>query len=483
MAVLEGLQPSEVFYYFEEISKIPHISYHEKALSDYCVGFARERGLFCQQDEMGNVLIVKEATAGYEQEQTIMIQGHLDMVGDKMPDCAIDMETEPIQLMVDGDYVCAKGTTLGGDDGIAIAYALAILDSEEIAHPRLEVIFTVSEEVGLLGAKSMDLSMCKGRRLINIDSDIEGMLIAGCAGGVRIKTEIPVVRVTKSGICCDIIIEGLKGGHSGMEIDKGRSNANVLMGRFLQMVREKMPVYLVSVKGGAKDNVIPKDSQAMLLVEESRLGELKEVQKQFLHEVASEFGTADPDIVLRINKGVSRQEAMLDETSVKRVLSALNLMPNGIQSMSMDLPGLVESSLNMGVIRTTEHEFILEFAVRSAFASAKQNICRKVLMLTELLGGSAKMEGEYPAWSYARNSRFRSLCVELYRQQYGTEPRVEIIHAGLECGLLSDKLPGLDCISMGPNMYDIHTPKERLSISSVARVWKYLKAILAAKED
>lgn len=270
MRVLEGLEPVSVFYFFEEICKIPHISYHEQALSDYCVAFAKERKLFYQQDELGNVLIIKEATSGYEKEPAMILQGHLDMVGEKVPGCELDLEKDPIRIRVDGDYICAEGTTLGGDDGIAVAYALAVLDAKDIPHPRLEVVLTVSEEVGLLGATGMDLSLCQGKRLINVDSEVEGVLTAGCAGGVRVNSQIPVSRETKKGLVCELFLEGLKGGHSGMEIDKGRANANVLLGRFLLLLKEKMSYGLLEMKGGAKENVIPKDGGAVLLVEDRK---------------------------------------------------------------------------------------------------------------------------------------------------------------------------------------------------------------------
>ena len=252
MRVLENLQPAKVFYYFEEICKIPHISFHEKELSDYCVNFAKERGLFCSQDAMGNVLITADATPGYEEAEPIIMQAHLDMVGDKVPECHIDMEKEPIRIKVDGDFIRAEGTTLGGDDGIAVAYALAILDSDDIPHPKMEVVLTVSEEVGLLGASGMDLSMCQGRRLLNVDSEVEGVLTAGCAGGMRIRSAFEIRRETMEGYYFDAVLEGLRGGHSGMEIDKGRANANVLLGRFLLMLKEKAEYTgVVELVGGA----------------------------------------------------------------------------------------------------------------------------------------------------------------------------------------------------------------------------------------
>lgn len=482
MRVLERLEPVSVFYFFEEICGIPHISYHEKALSDYCAAFAKERNLFYQQDELGNVLIIKDATPGYEKEPAMILQGHLDMVGEKVPGCNIDLEKESIHIKVEGDYICAEGTTLGGDDGIAVAYALAILDAKDIPHPRLEVVLTVSEEVGLLGATGMDLSRCQGKRLINVDSEVEGVLTAGCAGGVRVNSLIPVNREIKSGLTCELFLEGLKGGHSGMEIDKGRANANVLLGRFLLLLREETSYGLLDLKGGAKENVIPKDGSAVLLLEESKVDLLKKTMETFQSQMEAEYGTADPDIKLNLAIKEPKEAAVLDEKSLDTVLKVLNLAPNGVQAMSMDLPGMVETSLNLGVLELTEAQLILRFSVRSSVATAKEQLVKKLELLTDVFGGEITLAGDYPSWPYARESRLRELAVKIFKEQYERELKIEVIHAGLECGILSSKIPGLDCISIGPDMVDIHTPKEKLSISSAARTWKYLLALLAAKE-
>ena len=271
MKVLKGYEPASVLGFFEEICNIPHISYHEKELSDYCVNFAKERNLYYEQDELGNVIIVGEATSGYEDVEPIMIQGHLDMVGDKVPECTIDMEKESIHIMVDGDYITADGTTLGGDDGIAVAYGLALLDAKDIPHPRLELVLTVSEETGLEGAAAIDLSCCKAKRLINIDSEDEGVFTAGCAGGMRADCRIPVETISKSGVRCEVVTKGLLGGHSGIEIHKGRANANVILGRFFLFLKGKLDFDIVSMEGGVKDNVIPKNASASFLVANTEL--------------------------------------------------------------------------------------------------------------------------------------------------------------------------------------------------------------------
>ena len=481
MKVLQGLEPASVFGFFEEICNIPHISYHEKELSDFCVNFAKERGLYYEQDKLGNVIIIGEATPGYEDAEPVMVQGHLDMVGDKIPTCTIDMEKEPIKLVVDGDYLTADGTTLGGDDGIAVAYGLALLDAKDIPHPRLEVVLTVSEEVGLLGATDIDLSCCKAKRLINIDSEEEGVFTAGCAGGLRADCVIPSETEVKKGVVCEIKTQGFLGGHSGIEINKGRANGNTMMGRFLMFLEDKVAFDIVSIVGGVKDNVIPKNVVAKLLVKKKDVDALQEALARFNQFIAVEFAVADPDITLVLEVQEETECRVLSASSKEKAITVLNLMPNGVQTMSRDLPDLVETSLNMGVVKIDEEQISLCFSVRSSLESAKEFIARKLKQLTESLGGTATYRGEYPGWPYARDSKLRDLCVKVYKEQYGKEPKIEVIHAGLECGILSSKVEGLDCISIGPDMFDVHTPDEKISVSSIARVWEFLKAVLAEK--
>ena len=481
MKVLQGLEPASVFGFFEEICNIPHISYHEKELSDFCVNFAKERGLYYEQDKLGNVIIIGEATPGYEDAEPVMVQGHLDMVGDKIPTCTIDMEKEPIKLVVDGDYLTADGTTLGGDDGIAVAYGLALLDAKDIAHPRLEVVLTVSEEVGLLGATDIDLSCCKAKRLINIDSEEEGVFTAGCAGGLRADCVIPSETEVKKGVVCEIKTQGFLGGHSGIEINKGRANGNTMMGRFLMFLEDKVAFDIVSIVGGVKDNVIPKNVVAKLLVKKKDVDALQEALARFNQFIAVEFAVADPDITLVLEVQEETECRVLSASSKEKAITVLNLMPNGVQTMSRDLPDLVETSLNMGVVKIDEEQISLCFSVRSSLESAKEFIARKLRQLTESLGGTATYRGEYPGWPYARDSKLRDRCVKVYKEQYGKEPKIEVIHAGLECGILSSKVEGLDCISIGPDMFDVHTPDEKISVGSIARVWEFLKAVLAEK--
>lgn len=483
MSALTGLEPASVFHYFEEICGIPHTSHHEKALSDYCVQFAKAHGLACRQDEMGNLLIKAPATPGYEKEPGLILQGHLDMVGDKTADCPLDLEKDAIHPVVDGGYVCAEGTTLGGDDGIAVAYALAVLDAKDIPHPALEVVLTVCEEVGLLGASAMDFSDLEGRMLVNIDSEEEGVLTAGCAGGRRVECHLPIARVPVTGTAVKADVIGLVGGHSGTEIHKGRANAIALLGRWLTLLTENGVDYAaLALSGGAKENVIPKESSITLVLPAGITEGVHTAAAQFAAQVQAEYGMADPAIRLQLTEQGCGAFSALDADSTQRLRKALLLMPWGVQAMSMDVPGLVETSLNLGVAEMDEQEAILRFSIRSSVPSAKELLCCKVQTLTELLGGGVRFHGDYPAWTYARESALRDRCVAVYEAQYGKKPQIAALHAGLECGILSGKIEGLDCISFGPNLLHVHTPNERADIASVARVWEYLKAILAYKE-
>lgn len=481
MDVLKNLEPASVFHFFEEICSIPHTSFHEKQLSDYCVAFAKERNLYYEQDELGNVIIIADATEGYESVEPIILQGHLDMVGDKAPDCDLDLEKDGLRLGIDGDWIYAHGTTLGGDDGIAVAYGLAVLAADDIPHPRLEVVFTVSEEVGLLGAAGINLSCCKAKRLLNIDSEEEGIFTVGCAGGIRVQSDIPVQRITASGIRLELRFDGILGGHSGIEINNGLANANVLAGRFLMNLKKNCSFEVLALEGGVKENVIPKDACFSLVVSPSELPAVEQILTRFNEELKKEYASSDPNVALIMTVGDSVTASVLDPDSKEKLLSALNLMPNGVQAMCIDLPGLVETSLNMGVVSLTEDNLQLCFSIRSSVSSAKEYVIEKVTLFTEFLGGTVSKSGDYPAWPLARESAFRDQCIDIYKQLYGEEPQVVTIHAGLECGLLSEKIEGLDCISIGPNLKEIHTIKERASISSIARVWEFVKAVLAYK--
>lgn len=478
MSVLENLQPQKVFHFFEEICNIPHGSRNTKQISDYLVQFAKDRNLTCYQDELNNVIIKKDATAGYEASEPIIIQGHMDMVCEKENDCDIDFEKDGIRLMIDGDFVTADGTTLGGDDGIAVAYALAILDSDDIPHPALEVVITVDEEIGMLGAFDMDLSMLKGHKMLNIDSDVEGHFLTSCAGGMSLIADIPVKRTTQVGLAAEIILTGLVGGHSGSEIDKEHGNADILMGRVFSALADVTPFGVITMAGGLKDNAIPRECKATILLPEESLTTATDVVKALEAALKNEYIKSDAGIQILVQPMGIQKADILDYASVNRVLCYLRMVPNGILHMSQVMPGLVETSLNLGILELTEEALHTVTSIRSSVSSRKEDVKNRVAMVVELLGGEITIEGDYPAWEYKDKSDVRTEIAAVYKDLFGEEPVFEAIHAGLECGIFSEKIKDLDCVSFGPNNYDIHTPKERLSISSTERMWRLILEFL-----
>lgn len=478
MGILEGLEPRPVFHFFEEICKIPHGSGNEAALSDYLKCFAKERGLDCIQDEWKNIIITKEAAPGYEAEETLILQGHMDMVAVKAPDCDIDMKKEPLRLVVNGDLISAEGTSLGGDDGIAVAYILALLDAKEIPHPRLEAVLTVGEEVGMDGAREIELSMLKGRRMLNLDNEEEGVLLTSCAGGLRADCKLPAAWEKRSGCVLHIRVEGLQGGHSGAEIIKEGGNSNCLMGRVLDALLQETSASLVSLEGGLADNAIPRQTDACVMIsveeKEKSIALIRDMEEKLQRELA----VKDSGVRVEVTEEGNRTADCLQEESMQKAVFYLLSMPNGIQAMSADVEGLVETSLNLGMLRLSKECLRLTYAVRSSLESGKEAVCRKLSAISALAGATIEMRGDYPGWAYRQNSPLRDKMIRIYEKMYGKEPRVEAIHAGLECGLFSGKLPGLDCISYGPDMKGIHTTEEVLSISSVKRVWEYLLEVL-----
>lgn len=478
MSVLENLQPQKVFHYFEEICNIPHGSRNTKQISDYLVQFAKDRNLTCYQDELNNVIIKKDATAGYEASEPIIIQGHMDMVCEKENDCDIDFEKDGIHLMIDGDFVTADGTTLGGDDGIAVAYALAILDSDDIPHPALEVVITVDEEIGMLGAFDMDLSMLKGHKMLNIDSDVEGHFLTSCAGGMSLIADIPVKRTTQVGLAAEIVLTGLVGGHSGSEIDKEHGNADILMGRVFSALADVTPFGVITMAGGLKDNAIPRECKAAILLPEESLATACDALKALETALKNEYIKSDAGIQILVQPMGIQKADILDYASVNRVLCYLRMVPNGILHMSQVMPELVETSLNLGILELTDEALHTVTSIRSSVSSRKEDVKNRVAMVVELLGGEITIEGDYPAWEYKDKSDVRTEIAAVYKDLFDKEPVFEAIHAGLECGIFSEKIKDLDCVSFGPNNYDIHTPKERLSISSTERMWRLILEFL-----
>ena len=476
----ENLEPREVFHFFEEICRIPHGSGNLQKISDYLVSFAKDRNLEVTQDSELNVIIKAPGSAGYDDKEPVILQGHMDMVAVKEDGCDIDMMTEGLRTATDGEFVWAEGTSLGGDDGIAVAYCLALLDSKDIPHPPLEVVITTNEETGMFGAAAIDLSDLKGKKLINIDNEKEGQFIVSCAGGIRLYSQFPVKRESAVGSLLKVEISGLLGGHSGEMIKCGRGNANILLSRTLLEAMDKVEAKLVTIEGGVADNAIPSAATALVLVDEKDEDAFAESVNATLADIKGELEVKDPDVNIEVSEVAEAAEqnaVTLEDT--RRVLTAICSMPDGVQAMSASVEGLVETSLNLGIIKCDEEKITIDQSLRSSVGSSKKALIRKVTSITEVFGGSYTASGEYPGWKFRQDSDLREHMVSVYEKMYGKKPVIEAIHAGLECGILSEKIEGLDCISIGPDMQDIHSAKEKLSIASTRNVWEFLKAVLS----
>ncbi len=478
MRVLENLEPKKVFSYFEDICSIPHGSGNTQQISDCCVNFAKEHGLKYRQEECGNVIIWKDATPGYEQAPTVILQGHMDMVAVKEADCTLDLEKDGLLLEIDGDWVQAKGTSLGADDGIAMAYALTILAADDIPHPTLEAVFTVGEEVGLTGATALDASDLTGKILMNMDSENEGVFLIGCAGAATVACCLPVHKENVSGQMVEWHIDGLMGGHSGMEINKERANANKVFGRFLAYCMEKTDFAIVSANGGEKENAIAKQCDAVLVVPEENIAVFEDTVSAFEAILKKEHLFTDPDLHIYVEKKECGEFEVLTKETVQKLMALLIDLPNGVQKRIPEFPDSVQTSLNMGILEQTEDEISMTFSVRSSVTSEKEWLMRQMEHLTKVFGGYCRISGVYSAWEYQPDSKIRPLMIETYEEITGKKPETAAIHAGVECGIFSEKLPGLDCISYGPQINDIHMTRERLSISSVKRNWELTVEVL-----
>lgn len=474
---LQGLEPESVFRYFEEICAIPHGSRNTKAISDYLVSFAKAHGLRYRQDESNNVVIFAPGTCGLEDHESVILQGHMDMVCEKDAGCPLDMAVDGLDVTHDGCCIFAKGTTLGGDDGIAVAYALAILDDNTIAHPPLEVIITVDEEIGMLGAAAMDLADVKGRTMLNLDSEDEGIFTVSCAGGATCTVSLNAERKAVYGPCVRLSVEGLRGGHSGAEIHKNRANANKVMGDFLGRIQKLMPLCLTSFSGGSKDNAIPRACQATVVAMGIGLERINDIAAQLQQEVRETYD--EPEALVQAFDVDALGGNALTTAATADVISLLCAAPNGVQAYCPDMPELVQTSLNLGIAKLGDR-FTATFSVRSSVNAEKEGLITKLKELADFYNGTYSQSGTYPAWEFKKDSRLRDVMVPIYTRMFVKEPKVLAIHAGLECGLLGDKLPGLDCVSIGPQMHDIHTSREKLEIASTKRTWDFLLEVLKA---
>ena len=475
MGVLSGLKPEKVFAFFEMLCSVPHGSGNTKQISDLCVKFARDRGLQVRQDTYNNVVIVKEASAGYEQAPTVILQGHIDMVCAFEPDCGIDMKTDGLNLVVDGDWVKAYKTSLGGDNGIAVAITMAILDDDTLQHPRIEALFTTDEETGMDGAIGLDASDLQGKFLVNLDSEEEGFLTVSCAGGVRTDCVFKAdwESLPEGMVCYALTVEGLKGGHSGAEIDKGRASATQLTGRFLHLAEKETGLRVCSMNGGTFTNVIPLFCRTVLALPAEKAEAFEHLCREYQSVFRAEYAAADPGLTMHAELcGIADRAFSTSRT--RDLLNMMLLCPYGIQAMSMDIPGLVQTSLNLGMITTDETGVKLSYSVRSAIASQKQMVVERLQALCEVFGADFSAHSSYPGWAFKRESVLRDALSDACAQVLGKAPEITATHGGLECGLFMEKIPGLDCVSLGPDLLEVHSVRERLSISSTEKLYRIM---------
>ena len=480
MNILKNLEPKNVFRYFEEISQIPRSSGNEKEISDYLVNVAKGLNLDVIQDDALNVIIKKPGTKGYENSPTVIIQGHMDMVCEKNKGTDHDFEKDPLKLRIIDDMIYATDTTLGADNGIAVAYALALLDSTDIPHPPLEILITTDEETGMSGAMAVSKEHINGKILINIDNEEEGNLLVSCAGGVRSKFELTaeIESLDELDKVVEISIRGLKGGHSGMEIIKERGNSNKLMGRVLKDLLNEVDFRIISLNGGSKDNAIPREADAVIAIKEEDLELVKGVLTKWQEIFLNELRVQDPDVKILLNEDVEQVEEGFTKESTEKAINLLVLIPNGIRTKSFEIENLVQSSSNLGVVKTINNNVYYDSAVRSSIKSLKSQIVEESRTIAEVVGCDFRTVADYPEWEFNPQSKIREVFKDVYKRMYGKEANIVAIHAGVECGLLSENLGGLDMISFGPDMYDVHTPQEHVSIKSVSNMWDYLKEIL-----
>ncbi len=473
---LSNLEPKRVFHYFEKICSIPHGSGDMKRIADFCEEFAKENFFRYIRDNSDNVVIFKPASQGYENAEPVILQGHLDMVCQKSENTEIDFSAECIRPYIDGDFVKAEGTTLGADNGIAVAMILAILENKDYKHPPIEAIFTVDEEIGLLGAGSLDCSVLKGKKMINLDSEEDNIVTVSCAGGRYFKVNLPFNRMKKTGYPVSLILKGLQGGHSGVEIHKGRVNANILMGRVLNHFRDNNGVNLISVDGGDKANAITNLCIAKLLVEDKDAFLNK--SEAYLQSIKAEIFAREPEFFYEIAVADSEDAFVLPEETKKAVIRSLVTSPQGVVDMSAEIEGLVETSMNLGILKTNEDSILFHYSFRSNKKTAIDFLQDKMTAFFSNVPCEIEVSGSYPSWEYKADSPLRELYCSCYRDHYGADANVEAIHAGLECGVFDSKIENLDCISVGPNMFDVHTFNERLSISSTENLFKVVVAVL-----
>lgn len=479
MGVLSNLEPKEVFEHFEALSMVPRRTFRDEKISDFCVEFAKSHGLEYVQDEVGNVIIYKPGTAGYENSEPVILQGHMDMVASKTPDSDHDFDTQPLELFVEDGYVGARNTTLGGDDGVALAYAMAVLASDDIPHPPIEAVFTVDEEIGMGGAQALDVSLLKGKKLFNIDGEEHGVLNAGCAGGALCDVVIPVSRRERNGVKVTLSLKHYLGGHSGNDIQKQRGNAHKDMGRILYTLSKKIDFSLLSVNGGSGANVIAQFCTTEVVMSADRAADFVSRVEDITGVLREEYGDDEPSFSVSAEIGEEDNYSVFNWETTVNVIWYLYGALDGVQTMERKVAGAVESSLNTGIIITDDASVTVKYQVRSSIESKLEEMIQRLGLWSEIVGGRVVIHTTYPSWPFNPDSELRAVMVDVYKEMFGEEPQVNVIHAGLEGGILMGKNPDLDIITFGPEMLNVHTPGERLNIESTRMYWEYLKAVLA----
>ena len=475
--VLAHLEPKKVFERFEDLTRIPRVSRNTKAVSDYLVAFAKEKGLRYRQDEMNNVVIFRPAAPRFAHVKPVMLQSHMDMVGAKRTDSHHDFDKDPLTLHVEEDWIYATGTTLGADDGIGVALSLALLE-EEGEFPALECVFTVDEEIGMLGASAIDLSDCHAGYLINLDSEEEGVFTVSCAGGLRSHIDLPLHGIDNNGLLYVVEATGGMGGHSGVNLLDHRGNMIRVMAEGLQMLYEKVPFTLISIRGGEQDNAFCSHCEARLMIDPDTQIEFEEAAERVSADMRKKCKELKGNPRLIVKTGWMAKGKSLNLAETEKVLKLLNEVPDGLQEMSPDIPDLPLLSLNLGICRVNTNQLAIDFAIRSSDTPKKEALAKRLRDIAQEAGGSVEESGVYSGWNYDPHSKIREMAVSVFEKMFGKTPRLEAIHAGLECGIFKEKLPELDILAMGVDMADIHSSEEHVSVSSTARTYAFLKELL-----
>lgn len=476
MLKITELEPKRVFHYFDEISKIPHGSQNMEKISQYCLDFAKNHSLKAVRDEANNVIIYKNASCGYENSEPVILQGHLDMVCQKTDGSDFDFKKDSLRLFTDGDFLRAKDTTLGADNGIAVAFILSILEDNSLNHPPIEAVFTTDEEIGMIGAKALDTSLLKGKRMFNLDAEEPDTLTVSCAGGSDFKIDIPLKRVTKTATKLTLTLKGLKGGHSGVEINSGRENSNKLLARVLNYAKSVCDFDIISLDGGDKGNAIPLLSRAVFAADEP--DKLINTLTPYLEEIKKEISQREEGFSYSFEQGKEQEYEVIEKDLLKKIIFLLITSPNGVLKMSAGIEGLVETSLNLGILETKMDKMTLLFSLRSNISSALSALEEQLLTLCECIECEVTADGHYPPWEFYKNSDLQELYKRVYSKKFGIEPQIVAIHAGLECGVFASGIKDLDCISFGPLLLDVHTTNEKMSISSAKDIYELLISLL-----